>query len=170
MSTLARPVLIAGLGNDERRNDCAAGLLVTRGVRDLLRRHPAEADRVTIIEKPGDATRLLHDWKGFDSVVVIDAVVSGGEPGRIYMFEGEELADLESSPFESTHSIEIKEVVGFGRTLGSLPSNLIVYCIEIGHITAGRDPSRPVSAAVDEVVEEIGELLGISVVVPAGGA
>jgi hydrogenase maturation protease len=139
-------------------------------LRDLLRRHPAEADRVTIVDEPGDATRLLRDWKSFDSVVVIDAVVSGGEPGRIYMFEGEELADLESSPLESTHSIELKEVVGFGRALGSLPSNLIVYAIEIGHITAARDPSHAVSAAVDEVVEEIGELLGIRVPVPAGDA
>ena len=74
------PILVIGIGN-EYRGDDGLGLIVARRLRE---RH---LPKVTIMEIGGDLTVLGETWQGAETVILVDAVASGREPGTIYRFE-----------------------------------------------------------------------------------
>ena len=143
--------VIVGIGH-ERRGDDAIGLLVARRLAD------SPADNLRVIEHGGDGMDLLFAWEGADRVVLIDAVVSGGEPGLVHRLDASHEA-LPAALFSSTstHALGLAEAVGLGRSLGRLPPRVIVYGIEGACFDTGSTPTEPVLGAVDEVVRRIRE-------------
>jgi hydrogenase maturation protease len=136
-----RPLLtlVIGLGNDWRRDD-AAGLEVARRIGATTVREPS---------------RLLDAWRGAGSVVVVDAVRSGAEPGRVHRVDAVAVA-LDPSVFGvSTHHVGLAGAIELARELGRLPAALIVYGIEGHDFTAGRGLSPAVERAVVHVAEEL---------------
>ena len=85
----------------------------------------------------------------------VDAVAPIGEPGRIHRF------DLTDGPVpiaiapRSTHAFGVAETVELARSLGRLPSDLVVYLVEGERFTTGAPLSPAVAKAVDEVAELI---------------
>ena len=65
--------LIIGCGNPDRSDD-GAGILVARRLRAL---------GLNAVEHSGDGLALIELWHGFDDVVVVDAMVSGGKAGAV---------------------------------------------------------------------------------------
>jgi hydrogenase maturation protease len=98
---------------------------------------------------------LIEAWRGAGSVIVIDAVTSGAEPGTIHRFEAN-TETLPKSLFRySTHAFSLAEAIELARALGELPSRLVVYGIEANDFTAGVG----LSSAVDEAARQLEELL-----------
>ena len=132
--------LVIGIGNAARGDD-AAGLIVAR--------------RLGGLEHEGDPVALLDIWRGADVAVVIDAVSSGATPGTIHHF------DVTAAPLpaqlrgsSSTHALGLAEAIELGRTLGRLPTRLLVYGIEGERFEAGTELTPAVAAAVDAVTLE----------------
>lgn len=158
-SSSTNEMLVIGIGNEYAQDD-AAGLLVARRLRQEVR------DNITIIESGGDGTSLIEVWKGTSSTIVVDAVRSGAEPGRIHRFDAHR-KPLPAQPFRgSTHAFGLYEAVELARSLKQLPQKLIVYGIEGQNFMAGSDVSRAVTQAVSgvtrSVLEEIEVLQGLS--------
>lgn len=146
--------LLIGLGN-ELRGDDAAGLLVARSARGRL---PAD---VEVLERGGEPVDLLDAWSGADAALVVDAVVSGAEAGRVHRVDA--VAGPLPAAFAgpSTHALGLAEAVELGRALGRLPSRLVVFGIEGAGFATGAEPGDAVLAAVDRVAETaLAELTG----------
>ena len=67
-------ILIIGIGNPYRGDD-AVGLRIAQ---DIKKKSP---DHVNVIEQSGDGISLMDSWKDANTVILIDAVYSGGKFG-----------------------------------------------------------------------------------------
>jgi hydrogenase maturation protease len=145
--------LVIGIGNIYRGDD-GAGLLVARRVEEIA------PETITVREHSGDGLALMDMWQAVDSVILIDAVKSGAEPGKIFRFDAGKHPLPGSSFFISTHAINVAEGIEIKRSLNQLPPRLIVYGIEGKNFHAGLGLSAEVEAAVpvvaDRVLDEIG--------------
>ena len=97
----------------------------------------------------------MDSWKDSDTVILIDAVYSGGNFGTIYRFD----ARKQTIPTEffhySTHTFGVAEAIELARALKQLPKNLIVYGIEGKCFDAGIGLSWEVEKAVEEVMKRV---------------
>jgi len=141
-------VLIIGIGN-EYRSDDAVGLIVARN----LRKQGVQGLR--ILETSGDGAELAELWKAAQTVILIDAVQSGGRPGTIHCFA----AHRQPIPAEfcrrSTHAFGVAEAIELERTINEMPRSLTVYGIEIENYRTGVGLSPDVSRAADVVTKRI---------------
>ena len=135
--------LLIGVGNPFRRDDGVASVIVRR-LQNLLPPH------VALLEQTGDGADLLEAWKGFHTVILVDAVQSGEAPGTIQRFD----AGAEKLPVWfshcSTHAFGVAEAIELARTMGDLPPRLIIYAIEGLDFSAGTDLSPEIAASVEE--------------------
>ncbi len=142
------PILIIGIGNPYRGDD-AVGVRIAQ---DIMKKLP---DRVNVIEQSGEGISLMESWKDANTVILIDAVSSGGKPGTIYQLD----AHKQPIPAEffhySTHAFGVAEAIELARALKQLPPHLIVYGIEGKSFETGVGLSPEVEKAAQEVVERI---------------
>ena len=152
MTTSQTGALIIGVGNEYRRDD-GAGIVVARRLRARL---PAG---VTVIENSDEGASLMEAWQDAASVILVDAVASGAEPGAIHRFDafGRQLP-LGFFHY-STHAFSVAEAVEMARALDRLPATLIVYGIEGQDFSFGVGLSAAVERAAASVVERVMEEL-----------
>jgi len=142
-------ILVIGVGNRYRSDD-AAGLLAA----DLLK--SAQIQEVHVVTGITDGASMIDLWQGYEAVYVVDAVVSGEEPGKIYRFDAASGTVPKSffNPY-STHSFSVAEAIQLAFALDKLPANLIVYGIEAKNFEQGEHVSPDVAAAVSVVAGKI---------------
>jgi hydrogenase maturation protease len=158
---LPQGILIIGIGNDYRSDD-AAGLVVARMLQQQVADEtsaeaPADVSPpnrmdMTIIEHSGEGSALLEAWRGWEHVILIDAVCSGARPGTIHCFDAEALALPANLFASSSHAFSVAQAVELGRALAQLPRHLLLYGIEGKRFAAGVGLSPEVQQAVQEVV------------------
>lgn len=140
--------IVIGLGNPDRGDD-AAGRAVVRALRGTL---PAE---VEIAEENGEATALLARLVGVAEAWLVDAAVSGADPGTLRRFDVAAVP-LPAGMFGlSTHGFGLAEALELARALGTLPDRCIVYAIE----GAAFAPGAPLTPAVADAVADAARLL-----------
>ena len=141
-------VVVIGIGNPDRGDD-AFGRVVAARLRGRLPEH------VRLIEQDGEATTLLEELSETDTAIVIDAAVSGREPGDIHRFD----AARESLPAAkfglSTHGFGLGEAIELARILGQLPSRCIVYAVEARSFELGAPLSPELARVVDEIAARV---------------
>jgi hydrogenase maturation protease len=141
-------VRIIGIGNPSRGDD-AVGLAAAERLRALL------PDEVAVHQHARDGASLIHLWEPNDTVVVIDAVISGVLPGTIHQ------RDLLSAPLPpdigaiTTHTLGLREGVELARALDVLPASLQFIGIEAEDFSMGHGLSPRVRAALEQVVESL---------------
>ncbi|MDQ7839943.1 MAG: hydrogenase maturation protease [bacterium] len=148
--------LIIGIGNASRGDD-AVGLIAARLIREALLALPDPPDqgRVAVLEQDGEGTALMALWEGAGTVILIDAALSGADPGSIHRF------DARSQPLPaglrrcSTHAFGVAEAIELARALDRLPPRFIVYGIEGRAFSTGGVPSGAVEAAARAVAERV---------------
>lgn len=145
-------LLVVGIGNPQRGDD-GIGPLVVRRLSERISRELAA--RITISERSDDALALIDDWAGRNAVILVDAAATVSAPGRIHRFDLlHDILPIEIS-LSSTHAFGVADAVGLARTLGLLPSHLIVYAVEGAVFDFGAPVSHAVAASVDEVATRI---------------
>ena len=140
-------MLIIGLGNRVRQDD-AAGL-------EVISRLAAHLPEGSVAECTGDASELISLWGGRDTVVIVDASLSGRPAGTISWHDGFDLAFADQGMAASSHALSLKEAVALGQALGKLPAELRVVAIEGESFAFGDRMSAPVEASVGQVTEQI---------------
>lgn len=133
--------IFVAVGNPFRSDD-AVGIAVLRHLRKDI------PPGVTVLRETGDGAELFEAWKGAGAVILVDAVQSGSPPGTIHRFD----AAAEKLPswfsHSSTHSFGVAEAIELARSMGELPSRLIVYGIEGLDFSAGTELSPEVAEVV----------------------
>jgi hydrogenase maturation protease len=132
------------------RGDDAVGPLVAERLR---------AAGVTVLDCADEPTRLLDEWAGLDTVVVVDAVVTGAPLGtqhRLDVTDGPLPRDV---GLASTHAVGLADALELGRALGRAPRRVVVLGVEGGAFGMGDEVSPAVLGALDSVVvAALGEL------------
>lgn len=144
--------VVIGVGNRWRRDD-AAGIAVIAGLRDRV------GDEVALMESDGEPTRLIDGFASGDVVVMVDAVVTGAEPGTIHRFTSEELPDRMGIG-QSSHLVGLIGTIELGKLLGRLPNGLVLIGIESTDFEHGEGMTDAVDAAVNAAVEAVCRELG----------
>jgi hydrogenase maturation protease len=140
--------MVIGIGN-EYRSDDGAGLRVLRALREKM------LAGTVLIECTDEGIDLPETWKTASSVIVIDAVSSGAQPGTIYRLDALAQPISTDLSFQSTHSFGITEMIELARILGQLPARLIVYAIEGKDFSMGTALSAEVESSVQQVVAQV---------------
>lgn len=101
-------------------------------------------------DRPG--IRLLEYMQSFDTVFLIDAVVTGHSIGTVFRMQNETIEELKL--ILSSHEIGIAQALQLGRALNQLPKDVIFYGIEITALqTAERSPL--IVSAMERLVRAI---------------
>ena len=143
---------LIGVGNAFRGDD-GVGLIVARRLGEMA------LPGVTVLEQSGEGTALMEAWGDASHIIVVDAVLSGVEPGTIHRLEatGQSLPDFFSG--HSTHAFGLAEAIELARQLDRLPVQLVVYGIEGKSFELGRGLSPEVEAAAEILAERISQEL-----------
>ena len=80
------------------------------------------------LDRPGIA--LLQHLKGAETVVLIDAMLSGADPGTVKRLALPDL--LQQGAVPSSHQLGVAESLALAHALGELPLQLLIYGIEGG--------------------------------------
>ncbi len=153
-------VLIAGIGNIFLGDDGFGCEVVRRlAERDL----PENVEVRDFGIRGMDLAYALMD--PYETIVFVDALPRGEEPGTVYLVEAE--IEEEGDASIDTHAMDPVKVLRFARAMGAeLPRTLVVGC-EPQVVLSGEDYddmlmelSDPVRAAVPEAVKMVESLVG----------
>ena len=149
---MTRSVVI-GVGNRWRRDD-AIGLEVVDALQGRV------GDSVVLVHSDGEPTRLLDTFAVAPQVVMVDAVVSGAEPGAVHRFTDDRLP-AQIGIGQSSHLVQLVESIQLGKLLGKLPNGLVLIGIEATDFANGEGMTTPVASAIGEAVDAVlAELAG----------
>jgi hydrogenase maturation protease len=147
--------LVIGIGHPDRGDDAAGRLVAER----LKERVPAN---VRVVATDGEAGKLIDLFGEADEVVIVDAGLSGAEPGTIHRIDAG-AGPLPRPMFAmSSHAIGLVESVELARTLGQLPALCIVLAIEAKRFDLGAGLSPEVAAAVGTAATRVLGELGVA--------
>lgn len=141
-------MLILCCGNADRGDDGAG---------------PACADALRMLHAPakclaGDAFSLLDAWTGHTKVILVDAILTGAEPGTLHRFEiknGENIDLFEKSLGSSSHGFGIAEAFHLGKLTKNVPPDVVIYGIEAASFEWGGGLSPEVHGAVQQLASTL---------------
>lgn len=151
--------VVVGIGNRYRRDD-GVGLAVAVAVQARALRD------VRVVTGVEDPTSLLDVWSGVGLAVLVDAALtsplasaaSGFQPGHIHQLT---MAELTAVHGLSSHHLDIAEALALGQALDRVPDRLVVFTVEAADVGHGEGLTRPVAAAVPDVVAAVvAEIVG----------
>jgi hydrogenase maturation protease len=150
--------LVLGLGNPLLRDD-AVGLLVAERLKPML----ANQTDVEVDLDYWGGLRLMERMVGYQRAIVIDAIVSGAEPGKIRVLAPGELPTQRSA---SAHDVNLLTALQLGREAGvDLPADDGITLIGIEAVETiefGEELTPEVEAAIPEAIEIVLNMLDLS--------
>jgi hydrogenase maturation protease len=98
---------------------------------------------------------LLEEMKGFEKVVIVDAVDMGKEPGHIAGFDAEQILSLPSDKKFSLHEIGLADVIQVGKRIGYTFSNVRIVGIQPSEVSLGDSLSEKVMKKLPILAERV---------------
>jgi hydrogenase maturation protease len=141
--------VIIGMGNPLLTDD-GVGIAVARSVADQ-----SGAGQFTVVELHTGGIRLMEAMRGFRRAVVVDAMLTGAEPGTVCRFNPERLVTTKNC--YSSHDTDFASAFTMGELLGiALPEQVSIWGIEACECSLfGLKLSPSVAAAVPRAVAMI---------------
>jgi hydrogenase maturation protease len=146
--------MVVGIGNY---------ILQDEGVGVHVINHLRELDlppRVSLVDGGTHSYDLVDFFCQADTVIVIDAIKAGGEPGTLYRAPLEDLGLKADDNCTSLHQMHFIEAVQMVNLLGYHPQ-IIVYGVEPQVIDWGMELTPDVAARVPRLAELIKEEIEI---------
>lgn len=141
--------LVVGIGNRYRRDD-ASGLEVISRLRHY-NNLPAE-----LVEWDGDLWGLLHRWRGYQRVIVVDAVAADFAPGTVLRYSWSLACPLPTTlHWRSSHSASLVDILTLAHTLGCAPPSVVLYGVVGKSFEMGLGLSAEVAKGVERAVSYI---------------
>lgn len=140
----ALPVVLAGLGNEYRRDD-GAGPVVAGLAADRL-------PGALYLGSLRDPLDLCHRWDRARVAVIVDAVSSGAAPGALHVVELQPGASLPEGARTSTHGFGLLSVLRLGSAVGLTPERVVLVGVEGQDFGFGPGLSPAVDTAVPAAV------------------
>jgi hydrogenase maturation protease len=147
MPHVTTEAVVIGIGNPFRNDD---GIGPAAAAQIEEQRLPG----VRVVISDGEPAGLLEAWAGADLAVVVDAIHwMPPWPGRIHRLTASQLES--GGTAASSHGFGLPDALRLGRALGRLPGRVVVFAVEAADTSAGTELSKPVAAALPEVVAAV---------------
>lgn len=144
-----RLILVLGVGN-LLLGDEGVGI---HAVRELEKR--ALPPQVDVVDGGTAGLNLLDLMKGYERVIIVDAVDAGEEPGTILRFTPQEVAsDAQALPL-SLHQTEILKVLELATYLGRPLPPIIIYGIQPQAMDWSTELSPALQARLSKLVDAV---------------
>lgn len=144
-----RDTVVIGLGNIVLSDD---GLGV-HAVRRLRERHAVGED-VEVIEGGTAGLLLLPYLADARRAILVDAIDVGAAPGTVTRLDGEDWMSAFSIRM-TPHEVALEDLLGAAQLTGTWPEALVLLGAQPGSIAFGTEPTPPVAAAIDPLVDAI---------------
>lgn len=141
------------MGSDIRADD-GVGLHVVRLLEDR-----SLSESVEVVELGTAGLGLLDSVRGYDRLILVDAIVTGATPGTVHVLDGADVA--RASHLGPGHDADLPTVLALGEKLAGdqMPQQVIVVAVEavdVNTISAQLTPA--VEAAVSEAAMKVEQL------------
>jgi hydrogenase maturation protease len=147
MPHVTTEAVVIGIGNPFR-NDDGIGPAIASQIEE--QRLPG----VRVVISDGEPAGLLEAWAGADLAVVVDAIrLAPASPGRIHRLTTGQLEAYGTAA--SSHGLGVPDALRLGRALGRLPGRVVIFAVEAADTGAGTELSKPVAAALPEIVAAV---------------
>lgn len=145
--------LILGIGNPILRDDRVGHFLI----QEL--RHRFSSPGIELQETSLAGLNLAELLSGFDSVIIIDAIQSGGVPGTVYCLKPRDFHAKSVNQYDQ-HGTGLLQALELGKALGwPMPEDVTIVAIEAEDVTSfGDDLTPAVAKAVPAALKIILEL------------
>jgi hydrogenase maturation protease len=142
-------ILILGLGN-VLLGDEGVGI---HAVRELQKRNlPLRAD---VVDGGTAGLNLLDLVRGYERVIIVDAVDAGEDPGTILRFTPQEVAsETEGLPL-SLHQTEVLKVLELASYLGQSLPPIVIYGIQPQAMDWSTELSPALQARLPQFVDTV---------------
>lgn len=142
--------LVLGVGNPILSDD-GVGIHVAR---ELKKEKIVDVD---VEELAASGLELLDTVRGYDKVIIIDAILTeGGEPGQLHILDEK---DFERSIHGSSpHGINIATALALGRKLvpEEMPKEVVFYAIEAKDVVnVSEDLTPRLQDALPKIIEQL---------------
>ena len=146
--------LLIGVGNVFRGDD-GAGIVFVRRLLSRLNAQGPVISEIEVRESDGSAFSLIELWRGWETVMVVDAVIAPSTPsGTILSIDGLR-EDFPGDPLSvSTHAFGLIEAIKLSRALGVLPKELRIIAIVAEKFSMGDVLSPSVDQAIGSLVQQ----------------
>jgi hydrogenase maturation protease len=140
--------VVIGLGNLYMRDD-GFGIRVAQALKKM-----ELGESVSVQEYPEMDLTVIENLHGASSVIVVDAVRGGKEPGTVtkYAFTSRK-GDL--SEFPSLHSLKLSDVLDLAMSSGILTCPVVIVGVEPKDDSLGTGLSAEVESALPRAIEAV---------------
>ena len=115
--------LVLGIGNI-LLSDEGVGVRVVEALKEMKL-----PDNVELLDGGTGAFDLLDIMAEYNTVIIIDAVQGGGEPGAVYRFYPSDIG-MQKKCLTSVHQVGLMDALSMARLTGHSPQKIIVFGIE----------------------------------------
>ncbi len=127
-----KPILVLGLGNLLLSDD-AVGLQL---LQDLSAQVP-DADEIDFIDGGTQGLALLPYLSERSSVLILDAIQLGAEPGTVHVLRDDDVIRLPARHADTSHEGNGLELLSMARLLGERWQQLIIVGVEPAQVRTG---------------------------------
>lgn len=144
---------VIGCGNLNRSDD-GIGVIVAQRLKQWLIDTPCEG--VAVFDAGTGGMDVMFQARGATSLILVDACLSGSQPGSIFKLPGEEVTDRPESGY-SLHDFRWNHALYAGQRIfgDAFPRDVTVYLVEAANVSLGIELSPEVSDAADRVIARI---------------
>lgn len=141
-------ILIIGIGNPLMRDE-GIGIKI---IEELEKSHNLPS-HVSLLDGGTAGYALIDYMKGYEKVIIVDAVRGGKKPGSIYRLTSEEIIQQPDLKL-SGHQIDFPEVIHLAEKLGELPE-MVLIGVEPLEIDYGMELSGEVKKVTASVIQNV---------------
>ena len=146
----ANKILVLGIGNPFRRDD---------GIGPAVIHHlqlENNLERVDLLDGGIDGLSLINYMKGYEKVLVVDAVDMGMTPGDVQVFSPSEAKLTIKADTLSTHGFGLAELIALMEKL-EMKTDLCIIGIQAKDVRFGEGMSPEVSSKIEKVLKLVKE-------------
>ena len=157
---------IIGCGNANRSDD-GVGVWIAQELRRRLAAQPARDD-IRVFDAGTAGFEVMFQARGTTRLVLVDACVSGSEPGAVFEVPGVEV-DVAPQAGSNLHNFRWDHALYAGRRIFArdFPEDVTVFLIEAGELGLGMELSPRVAAASQGVLGRLEAMVAASRMLPA---
>jgi hydrogenase maturation protease len=108
------------------------------------------APRVDFYVAGTSGLQVADIMAGYQSVILLDTIVSSLPPGTVVRIDKEQLMQTTSSRGLAGHALGLKKAIEFAAAMGSVPARLALVAIVPAVIGFCEHLSRPLEAALED--------------------
>jgi hydrogenase maturation protease len=102
----------------------------------------------------GTSPDLIAYTRAGDKLIIVDAARAGGEPGAVYRFRPEDLAD-DKSALTSAHELGVVPNLKLMSLLGNAPAETVIIGVEPAEIGPGIELSTALQRKLPDILRVI---------------